>query len=590
MLVLFSNNRLLPANVEGDRGLQETLPAEAELSTEFLDAPRFMGASYDRILTTFLRAKYGSRPPAAVVAAGPNALFYLLRNRGGLFPSVPIVHMGVPDSNLSSDVQLPPDVLGVPISIDFSGTIELALRLRPDARRLVLVTGASPQDRQFETQLRADVSKLTGLVDAEFLAGLPAAVVLKRLAGLGDDAVVVTPGWFLDGEGHEVTPRRSVELMADAATAPIFGTFDTFMGSGVVGGAMVDFRAVGRVAGQAVARLLGGSPPTALGLPRGMPTTLQIDWLQVLRWQMDPDAIPAGAEVRFRPPSFLSEHRNEAIAAALVFLLQSALIAGLLAERHRRRLVELAVQRQRAELAHASRLAVVGELAGAIAHEINQPLGAILSNAEAADLLLQSGANRPDELRTILADIRRNDLRAGEVIRRLRALIAKQAVERQPFDLNEALADVELILRSEARRRLATLVFGPIPASARLIGDRVQIQQVLVNLALNAMDAVADLPDDRRTIQVSVAREPGGVVLSVSDRGPGIAPEHVPRLFDSFFSTKRWGMGLGLSIARTIVESHGGRIWAENAPGGGAAFHVALPVLLAGNQETPASP
>ena len=114
-----------------------------------------------------------------------------------------------------------------------------------------------------------------------------------------------------------------------------------------------------------------------------------------------------------------------------------------------------------------------------------------------------------------------------------------------------------------------------------MVGDRIQIQQVLINLVLNAMDAVADVPEDRRTVVVSVENGAGGIAIAVRDRGHGIAPEHLPKLFDSFFTTKRKGMGLGLSIARTLVEAHGGRIWAENGPGEGAVFHVELPAASA---------
>ena len=173
--------------------------------------------------------------------------------------------------------------------------------------------------------------------------------------------------------------------------------------------------------------------------------------------------------------------------------------------------------------------------------------------------------------------IRRDNLRASDVIRRLRALLAKHEPERQPFDLNAAVSDVATLLRAEARQRQVTLDFRPAPTPAFVAGDQTQIQQVLINLVLNAMDAVADVPEDRRTIVVSVEKQRDGASVTVRDRGHGIAPEHLPKLFDSFFSTKQRGMGLGLSIARTIVEAHGGRIWAENGPGEGAVFHVELP-------------
>jgi len=581
VLVLYSNDRLLPANVAADAGLREAISNAAVLSDEFLDYPRFTGEAYLGAFTRFLQEKYAAHAPAAIIAGGPGALEFLLHHRAELFPQVPVVHMGIPSASLRSLLPLPANVVGVPFEYNFSATIDLALRLHPRARRLLLVTGTTPLDREFEARLRDVVPDFKDRATAEYLAGLPTAAVLKRLGELGKDAVVVTPGYFQDGAGRGFAPREAVQAMVAAARAPVYGPFDTFIGTGIVGGYMPTFTAIGHQAGEAVRVLLTGVAPTALHLPQVMPSALNIDWRQVRRWGIDPHAIPGDAVIHFRAPTFLEEHRQEASAAAVVFLFQSGLIGWLLVERRRRRLAELAVQKTRFELTHASRLAVAGELTASIAHEINQPLGAILSNADAADLILESGADRRTELRAILADIRRDDLRASAVIQRLRALLAKHEIERQPFDLNAAVSDVATLLSVEARRRRMTLDIRSAPSSATIVGDRIQIQQVLINLLFNAMDAMADLPDDRRAVVVSVETVAGGIAMAVHDRGHGIAPEHLPRLFESFFTTKHQGMGLGLSIARTIVEAHGGRIRAENAPDQGAVFYVMLPAACA---------
>jgi signal transduction histidine kinase len=581
VLVLYSNNRLVPGNVAVDRGLRATLanPQDrpVQMFSEFLDQPEFSGSAYEETMTAYLHDKYGARPPHAIVVVNESALDFVMRRRAALFPGVPVIHVNVGRSFLQAMPPLPADVAGVPMEYDFAGTVAQALRWHPGARSLVVVTGASARDREWEARLRRELPPIAGNVPIEFLAGLPTSAVLQRLGRLDADSVVFTPGYFQDGESRLLNPRDAAARMAAASSAPVYGPFDTFIGTGVVGGRMPSFEDMGRQAGTIVSQLLAGAAPASLRLPEFAPASLRVDWRQVRRWGIDEGAVPADAVVQFREPTFWEAYRNVAIAVTAVILLQAALIATLLFERRRRRLAELAVQKQRTELAHASRLAVAGELTASIAHEINQPLGAVQTSADALDMILASGGDRHDDLVRIVTRIRRDNLRASDVIRRLRALLARHEPERRPFDLNAALGDVVSLLTPEATRRNVALQFRPTAHEARVLGDHTQIQQVLINLVLNAMDAVADLPDHRRTVIVLVERVADGSAVSVHDRGRGIAPENLSRLFDSFFSTKQKGMGLGLSIARTIVEAHGGRIRAENHPGGGAVFHVELP-------------
>jgi PAS domain S-box-containing protein len=228
-------------------------------------------------------------------------------------------------------------------------------------------------------------------------------------------------------------------------------------------------------------------------------------------------------------------------------------------------------------LAHAARLAVMGELTASIAHEINQPLNAILNNADAAELLLEDGSGRLDEVRQILADIRKDDLRASEVIRHARELLRRREPERRPLDIGELVTGVLQLLGRDADRRQVALEPRLVSGLPVVCGDKVHLEQVLLNLLLNGMDAMASTPVPQRRLAVRTARRDGAVEVAVMDNGPGIPATALPRLFESFFTTKKDGMGLGLPLARSIVEAHGGRIWAENRPGGGAAFRITLP-------------
>ena len=593
VLVIYAADRLLPAAIEDDIGIREALAKSdpsAVVNDEFLNIPDFDAQAYHSALMAFLRAKYSQNVPDVIVAASEKAIDFLLRNRTELFPLAPIVHLAVSRSFLRQELPpLPADVVGVPVDFDFSGTIAQALEWRPQARRLVVVTGASSADQVWEPQLRDAVSPFKDRVTVEFLSGLPTSALLKRLSELGDDAVVFTTGYFKDGEGRSFTPRESAEIMATASTAPIFGSFNTFMGTGIVGGRMPNFRGIGRQAGVVVGRLLNGETPASLRLPEVMPSTLNVDWRQLRRWGIGETSLPSDAIVQFKEPTLWEAHPREVILAAIVFFILTMLIAVLLIERRLRRRAELTQVKLRDDLARAMRLAVAGELTGSIAHEINQPLGAILSNVAAADLMLQSNQDRRDDLRAILSDIRRDNLRASEVIRRLRALFTRQEVEQTPFRIDEAISDAAVFLRAEANRRGVALNFGHPLAGTTILGDRIGIAQMLMNLVLNAMDAVGDAPEDRRSIVVSADAVGNDVLIAVRDRGHGIEPEQLPKLFNSFFTTKRGGMGMGLSIVRTIVQAHNGKVWAENGHDGGAAFYVQLPARSAGTARAAAA-
>jgi len=241
-------------------------------------------------------------------------------------------------------------------------------------------------------------------------------------------------------------------------------------------------------------------------------------------------------------------------------------------------------ERRRAEevkrnLAHMSRLAVLGELTALLAHEVNQPLAAILSNADAANILLRSDQPPLDEIREIIADIRTSDLRADEVIRRVRALMRKREIELRPIDLDHTVSDVLRFVAGDAmQRRVRIRREAPPRRLPPVLGDNIHLQQVLLNLIVNAMDAMADTPEAAREICVETREVGGAVEVAVRDSGPGIPPDKIGSLFESFVTTKKDGMGLGLSVARAIIESHGGRIWAEDDAGSGATFRFSLRV------------
>ncbi len=255
-----------------------------------------------------------------------------------------------------------------------------------------------------------------------------------------------------------------------------------------------------------------------------------------------------------------------------------ASVRGVSLDISHRKLAELELQRQREELTHLSRATMLGELSGSLAHELSQPLGAILRNAEAAEIFLQQPAPDLDELRAIIADIRKDNERAGVVIHRMRSMLKRREVELTRFDLNLLVAESISLVRPAGELRKVRLAFTPEPALPPVLADRVQLQQVLLNLLLNAMDAVQGASPERRQVNARLGLTKTHFEVVVSDRGHGIPADKFACVFEPFFTTKTNGLGLGLPISRSIVEAHGGRIRAENNAGGGAVFSFTVPV------------
>jgi len=326
----------------------------------------------------------------------------------------------------------------------------------------------------------------------------------------------------------------------------------------------------------AAIRILGGEKPGDIKIePIGFASP-KYDWREMQRWGISESNLPRGSKVLFREPSIWERYSWQLALIASVILVQGVLISGMLQETRRRRLAEVESRQRLAELTHVNRYSTAGELTTSIAHELNQPLGSILTNTETAELMLKGSSPNLDELREILADIRRDDQRASEVIRRLRSVLKKTPFEVRDIDLNETVREAIGFMRALADGRAIALMYAPAATELQIRGDGVQLQQVVLNLIINAMDAISEV--GKREIDVTTIRSGAYAEIRISDTGPGMAAGDLKNVFNPFFTTKPQGMGMGLAIVRTIVEAHHGQISAENQLSGGALFTIRLPI------------
>lgn len=703
VLILHSNQRALPAQIVIEDTLRTAVPQAfghpVEIHSEYLDSEWTDVDTYGASQAGFLRQKYGQRDIEVIVVDAIAALQFMSRYRDVAFPGVPVVHLAVA-SDRRELTTLPDGFVGHAEDNDPTPTLHLALRLHPEASRLVMIEGAGPTNVTWDRRMRRAAASLDRRIDVEYLVGLPTVEILRRVATLPKGTIVYTPGYFIDGAGEVTTPRQVSERIAAASSAPVYGAFDTTVGSGIVGGYVSPYEDQAKEAAVLVARLLDGTPPSQLSatVARRVPA---IDWRQVHRWGIDERNLPAETSVRFHEPTAWQRYRAQIIAGIAIVALQAALIAALLFEVRARRRTgralaesqkqmnlaasaarlsfwswdtasgnvdvsriwsrtknrppsaiafkeivgstyppdreplqraasralttgeeldveyrvvdaagamrwiaargrvdrgdaqrlrgvaldvterkasELRAAQDRSALRHMSRISMVGQLSAAIAHQLNQPLAAILGNAETARKMLERERLDTTELQAICDDILSEDRRAADIIRRLSELYKRGDMQMNAVDVNELIGETLDLLRTELLVRQVTSIVELEAGLPPVEGSRVQLQQVVLNLALNAAEALNTVTDRERKLTIRTGSSGPCVLLYVIDNGPGIAADPLDRVFEPFWSTRDAGMGMGLAICQSIVTAHRGSITVANSDRGGAAFCVRLPV------------
>jgi PAS domain S-box-containing protein len=711
VLILSGFNYTFPAATQVINGIEKRLnasgPQKFVIDAEFLDLVRVSDPDHETRTATFVKEKYAGKRPDVVIAVGSTVLQFIRKYPDVLSPDIPLVFAGISPETYSSP-QPPANTTGVFYKLSLGPTLELAERLQPRAQKLFVIAGAFiGEDSRWQQAARQTIEQHRRKYETTYLFGLTLDTLTSEVSRIPRDAIVIFLSFFVDGTGKVFIPRNVVREVARLSPAPVYAPYDSYIGSGVVGGFVETFESHGAAAAHLVSEIVGGADPAALP-PRTNPEQgIRVDARAMERWGLKRSDLPPDSTVLFSEPTLWEQHRYLISAVVLVLALQSAIVAALLFQRRRRRQAETSLKEsedrmtftaaavnvglwqfdrttdelwatehcramfglakdtaitretflaavhpedrpvavgtlrgalrggaavtdvrvvrpdgevrwirlrarshldergapdqlsgifiditdhkaaeseaelQRQEVAHLMRVSVLGELSGAIAHEVNQPLTAILSNAQAALYLLGRDSPNLDEVREALQDIVQEDNRAGEVIQRLRGLLKKGESSAEPVDLNELVMSTTKLLRNELIERRITLETNLAIGRPSTFGDPVQLQQVLLNLTVNAMDAMAATPAEQRRIHVSTRETPAGTIeFFVRDHGPGIKPAGGKQVFEPFYTTKDHGLGLGLTICSTIIRKHGGTIDLRNDETGGAVAKVSLPARV----------
>jgi PAS domain S-box-containing protein len=705
VLVLYSNQRTLPANLDVQKGLWSSLEAEIssrqiELFEEYLEIHRLPGDDEEATMAAYLQKRYQKVNPDLIVSAGPQAFAFSGKWLSKAFPQTAQVFVVVREDELKASPLIRPNA-GILNAVAARPLLEMVAHLLPDTREIVLVGGNATFDRELLREVRKQIEDTSRWKVTEISGSTPQAIA-QELSQLKAGTVVLFTTYFRDAAGTIYIPKKVLEKISQESAVPVFALYDTMLGTGVTGIGASPFIDQGRDLAKMLKRIAAGESPDQIGVVQAPAPRFLFDARAMRRYGMDPNRVPPGVEVFFEKPSLIESHPVAFVVGVVTILIQSFLIIVLLVTRHRKKQAEkqalemgryfstvfrenpnpmavirvadrvfedinpawealcgirreevigrnplevgvllaendgelyedflnvnkslsgyerqlrtgsgeirnvalytnaieingeqlhiitavdtsdrIEAERLRNNLARDNRVAQLGQISAWIAHEINQPLGSILNNAEAALMHLDTAKEQSDELREILQDIKAEDRRASRVVQHIRTMMGNHSATKELVSLSEIFEEVCRMASPEAGRRgveLRTPATG-VPTGF-VLGERVLLVQVLLNLIFNAMDAVAGVPLSRRVITLGCELSADGsrADLTVCDQGPGIVPREADLIFEFFYSTKEGGMGLGLAISKFIIEDHRGELTVENNDGEGACFHVQLPL------------
>lgn len=585
ILILFSMNQGLVAYqliLENFKDvLREEYGKPFKLSVEYLDVGKFPDLSYQQFLFDRINAKYKNTHLDLIVFVGPSIIPLINNYAAQYLKEIPAISIDFKDPfDQNKSYSINSKTTTILVDVDAKSNFELAFKLFPKNNSVYVISGSAKVDKFLLKIVMSESHEYEKSKKIIFWQDMPMEVLLEKAVQIPNESIIFIPSFTLDSLGTSYNMAEVIRLISQKTNTPIFVLLDTPFEDGAFGGYVSSMKFTGIKIGKATLKILNGEDPQSVNVEDVALNQYMFDGKALKKWNLvNSDLIPDNSIIINEEIDFIDNYKWILLAGTLFLIFQSLLIVNLVRLNKKQKTMTgqiIETENRYRELVREDRLQRMAELTASLSHELNQPLAAILSSAQAGLRFINSNRSDTQTIKEIFQNIVEDDKRAASVISSVRSMMKLEKREKEKVDLNELIREVIKIFSGEAAKKEIKIEVDLLERPVFISADSIQIQQVVLNFVFNAAHSMEDIESDNKLIVINEILNDNSVTVQVQDYGIGIKEEIKEKIFKPFITTRSKGFGIGLAVSKAIIEAHNGKISAENNPDIGATFSFEL--------------
>jgi signal transduction histidine kinase len=595
IVIFFSNSASLPAFQNILDGFKSSVSQSNELPVnlvvEYLDVGRLENEEHARYVINLYNKKFNEIKIDLFITVGPGINTLLLKYGEDVLKTVPIINI---DLDLPGRIPLHDlnvkNGMEIVLKYKMNNTLKAAFGLFPQYKNVFVISGKSATDLYYMSLVEKAKTEFGRAYNFKFISDLSIDSTIRFVRKIPHNSIVIVPAFLRDAKNIPFSTAEALSLISINSVAPVFPISDAVgKKDGGIGGCVFSYINLGRELGRISRTVLNGVQFRDITVNETSFYQNIYDWQELKRWHLiNSDAIPGESIFYNKDTSFLVMYKWYILGLFMFLVSQTLFIIYLVTLNKRQKLITgrmLETERMYRELIRTDRLSKMSSLTASLSHELNQPLSAIRFTAQAGKRFIQSGKLDMVRASSLFENILEDNIRATAIINSVKNLMKPGMPDKKNVNLNALIDETVDIVRTDAIKQRIKIHIKFDTESVFVLGDKIQLQQVLMNFIRNATSAMENIDPDGRILEILLKADMKSVIVSVCDSGPGIDTSIQEKLFSPFVTTKKDGFGIGLTLCKSIIEKHNGKIWAEKSPEGGAIFSFNLQVVKNINDE-----